>query len=146
MASLGSSSPFFVDKHSEREEFLEYLLYLDSRNTVRHSSEVQPLYRQARHLLTPLSSYHSTNWRNDLLHPGTFPRSPSLSPSSFSTASGWGTGVHGQWGASGFGYTTHQHRHSASLSNLDLATSFNKHFAFYRCKSLSLNLCLSHEE
>ena len=134
MASLGSCSPFFFGRHSEREEFLDYLLYLDSRNTFRSSSKVQPLHRQARHLLTPLSSYHNTNWRSDLLHPGTFSRSPSRSLSSFSGAGGWGTSVLGQWGASGYGYATHQHQHSASLSKLDLPASFNKYFAFYPCK------------
>ena len=124
-----SRNPLHTYKHSEKEEFLKYLLYLDSKNTLRASQGTRLLHSQQRHPVTPVSSC-----LRNYLQPGMLTRSPSRSLSSFSGLSGWGTGLLRQWGASGYGYTTHQHKHSASLAKLEVPSLFENHFAFYPCK------------
>ena len=124
-----SRNPLRTYKHSEKEEFLKYLLYLDSKNTLRASQGTRLLHSQQRHPVTPVSSCPRNH-----LQPCILTRSPSRSLSSFSGLSGWGTGLLRQWGASGYGYTTHQHQHSASLAKLEVPSSIENYFAFYPCK------------
>ena len=178
-----SRNPLHTYKHSEKEDFLKYLLYLDSKNTLRASQGTRLLHSQQpladlgggvrdarpplgvqilsiscsfrenlacsrppwrvhappsgkswirhwqRHPVTPVSSC-----LRNYLQPGMYTRSPSRSLSSFSGLSGWGTGLLRQWGASGYGYTTHQHQHSATLAKLEVPSSFENYFAFYPCK------------
>ena len=129
-----SRNPFHTYKPSEKEEFLKYLLYLDSKNTLRTSPGTRLFRAHPRHLVTPVSSCLKNN-----LQPYMCTRSPSRSLSSISGLSGWGTGLLGQWGASGYGHTTHQHQHSASLAKLEVPSSFpKKYFAFFPCKCCRL--------
>ena len=71
-------------KQSEKEEFLKYLLYLESKNTLRTSQGTRLLHSQQRHPVTPVSSCLRNN-----LKPGIFTRSPSRSFSSFKVHLYW---------------------------------------------------------